>query len=179
MLIDFTQSDALQLQALYESCFPDNEKKPWEFMLQKQQEQKMELLSVVEDDQVTALCFLAFHDQYVLLDYLAVHPAHRNQKLGSKIVKELLERYPDKKLVVEIEDTYQIHPEQFDRIRRKKFYERCGLHAMNYRINLFGVDMQILCNDIITYEAYRQILLNAFGPYCDRYIKQLKDSVKA
>lgn len=154
------------IEALYLHAFPEIERKPFMEMLQKQDECTMELLSIEDDENAfLGLAILAYDKDIALLDYFAISDEIRGQGIGSKAICCLQERFKDRRLILEIEST-KVHCNDPDmRIHRKNFYLRNGLHTMNFDVNLFGVEMEILSNaDHLTYEEYIDVYKNACHP---------------
>lgn len=168
-LIEVNASNQAQTIALYEESFPDNERKRWETMEACVSKGTMKMYVIEKQNEVIALAFVILDDAYLLLDYLAVAKAYQNQGIGSQILHSLAQSYPHLGLLVEIED-YDVYQEPIMK-KREAFYLRNGFQVMDYRIILFGVAMKILTNKAITFSRYKQILLQTFGPYCEKYVQ--------
>lgn len=151
-----------QIKQLYIEAFPKSERKPWELLLQKQQEGTMELLSIEEDGNFLGLAIFAFDKDLALLDYFAISDSQRGQGVGSKAIRMLQNHYHEKRFLLEIEST-KVDAENITiRKSRKDFYLRNGLHVINFDVNLFGVEMEILANcSKLNFEEYRDIYRNA------------------
>ncbi len=147
------------MYCLYHKAFPRSEKKPFGMMLQKRKTGTMELMTVEDDSgEFLGLVITILHKDIVLLDYLAISPAHRGKGTGSEVLKLLNCRYPGKRLLLEIEDPEEPCDNRNDRLRRKAFYLRNGLTVQNYKVWLFGIKMLILTNGTtVNYEEYHEI----------------------
>lgn len=167
-LVEINQANEAQAKALYESSFPDNERKPWHIMVACVKKKSMKMYVMMKDDQVIALAFIVLYYPYLLLDYLAIDKIFQNQGIGSQILKWLIEKYPEHALFVEIED-YDVYQEAI-MLKRKNFYLKNGLQVMPFHMILFNVYMQILCTKTITFDDYRNLLIQVFGPYCEKNV---------
>ena len=152
------------IEDLYLQAFPKSERTPFSLMLQKQAEGTMELLSIEENNRFLGLAIFAYDKDIALLDYFAISEKFRGQGIGSRAIKALQTIYAGKRFVLEIETT-KIPCEDLEmREHRKAFYLRNGLHTMNFDVNLFGVEMEILSNaEYLTYEEYLDVYKNACG----------------
>ena len=58
------------------------------------------------------------------------------------------------------------------RLRRKAFYQRWGMEAMDFRVLLFGVEMELLVyRDRVEFDEYHEILEHVLSPgYGDRVV---------
>lgn len=168
-LIEVNAFNQAQAKALYIKSFPDNERKPWEIMEACVLKGTMKMYVVEKQAEVIALAFVILDDAYLLLDYLAVAKAYQNQGIGSQILHSLAQSYPHLGLLVEIED-YDVYQEPIMK-KREAFYLRNHFQVNDLHIILFGVAMILLSTKPITFEIYKNILLQTLGPYCDQYVQ--------
>lgn len=176
-----TEEQMKNVRELYDIAFPKEERKPFSLILQKRDEGVTEILAI-EDETGTfyGLVITILYKDIVLLDYFAIAEARRGGGVGSEILRLLQERCEGRRLLLEIEDTtrlpgieetevrvncvrsdvseQQLSPEDRQKIRRKAFYLRNRMRPMNYRVELFGVDMEILTYPApVAYEEYHEI----------------------
>lgn len=152
------------IEALYLRAFPKSERKPFSLMLQKQAEGTMELLSIEEENRFLGLAIFAHDKDIALLDYFAISEDFRGQGIGSRAIKALQKIYTGKRFVLEIETTKKSCKDLEMREHRKNFYLRNGLHTMDFDVNLFGVEMEVLSNaDHLNFEEYLDVYKNACG----------------
>ena len=164
-IIKATDETRLKLiEDLYLRAFPKAERKPFSLMVQKQQEGTMELLSIEEDKKFLGLAIFAHDKDIALLDYFAITDELRGQGIGSRAIKALQKIYAGKRFVLEIETTKKPCDDLEMREHRKGFYLRNGLHTMDFDVNLFGVEMEVLSNaDYLNFEEYLDVYKNACG----------------
>ena len=152
------------IESLYLRAFPKSERKPFSLMLQKQAEGTMELLSIEEENRFLGLAIFAHDKDIALLDYFAISEDFRGQGIGSRAIKALQKIYTGKRFVLEIETTKKSCKDLEMREHRKNFYLRNGLHTMDFDVNLFGVEMEVLSNaDHLSFEEYLDVYKNACG----------------
>ncbi|MCI8541994.1 hypothetical protein [Acetatifactor aquisgranensis] len=162
MLKDAVQGNQLEnVRKLYEASFPESEKKPFAFMLKKQKEGCFDILAI-EDEQgkFCGLAIMMLSGGLALLDYLAIEPDCQSGGIGSRTLGELCGCYGKERIVVEIESTAEENPvsSRSERLRRKAFYLRNGMVPMDFLVELFGVEMEVLTfGSEITFEQYYAI----------------------
>ena len=170
------------IEELYLRAFPLAERKPFQMMVKKQSEGTMEILSIEEENSFLGLAIFAYDKDIALLDYFAISDELRGQGVGSRAIKALQKIYSGKRFVLEIETTKKPYKDLEMRQHRKAFYLRNGLHTMDFDVNLFGVEMEILSNaDHLNYEEYLDVYKNACGlKYADKIhlIKQVESVEK-
>lgn len=124
-ILDFKElPDSMQdkVWVLYEGSFPGHERRSRNAQLAAlSDERAYSKIIVGEQDEIMALAFYWLHTDFVYVEFLAVNPAMRGQNIGTEAVEGLLEPYPGKLAILEIEP-----PEDDMTIRRRRFYERLG-----------------------------------------------------
>lgn len=162
------------IRALYESAFPKSEKKPFRMILKGRQKGSYEIFALEgEAGEFLGLAITMCCGELVLLDYFAIEPEHREKGVGSQALKALQQRYSGKKFLLEIESTVGLEEkgqntrddnsaigadEAARRLRRKAFYMRNGMAPMDFLVNLFGVEMELMTYECsVTFEEYHTI----------------------
>lgn len=174
-----TERQLANIRPLYEEAFPKSEKKPFEFILQKREQASFEILEIVDEAQeFCGLAIMMLYEALVLLDYFAIAPQCRGRGLGSQALKDLQERYAGKKFMLEVESTVGLdalpESEKHLRLRRKAFYLRNGMRPMDFQVDLFGVEMEILAyGEKVTFEEYYSILKSTVPPNLIHHVKLL------
>ena len=164
-IIKATDENRLKyIENLYLRAFPKLERKPFSLMVEKQREGTMELLSMEEDGRFLGLAIFAYDKDIALLDYFAVTEELRGQGIGSRAIKALQKIHTGKRFVLEIETTKKPCKDLEMREHRKAFYLRNGLHTMNFDVDLFGVEMEVLSNaEVLNFDEYLDVYKNACG----------------
>ena len=164
-IVKATDEKRLKLiEDLYMRAFPKSERKPFKLMVQKQAEGTMELLSIEEENAFLGLAIFAHDKDIALLDYFAISDHMRGQGIGSRAIKALQKIYAGKRFVLEIETTKKPSDDLVMREHRKGFYLRNGLHTMDFDVNLFGVEMEVLSNgEHLNFDEYLDVYKNACG----------------
>lgn len=86
----------------------------------------------------------AVNRKMIFIMFLAVDESLRTKGYGSAILKEIKNRYPDKKIMVSIEPCNDSAPDIEVRKRRKAFYRKNGYSETGYMIKLSGVVQEIM-----------------------------------
>ena len=133
----------------------------------------MEILSIEnEKGEFLGLAIFILHRDIVLLDYFAILENKRGMGVGREALAAIFNRYEGKRVMLEIERTDIPCENQEDRRRRKRFYLSCGMGQMDYLVDLFGVDMEILTKDCtVSYPEYHEIFEAVFSPTFAKNVK--------
>ncbi|MCI8455055.1 MAG: GNAT family N-acetyltransferase [Lachnospiraceae bacterium] len=164
-----------RVETLYLSAFPQNERKPYELMVKKQEEGFVDIFSLEEDNAFVGLAILVKKGDLVLLDYFAIDDKKRGGGYGSRALASIFSYYKGKRLILEIESTLKESENHKERIRRKAFYLRNGLTELSCSVLLFGVEMELLSNgQEVSFDEYQGIYAAAFGPRSFEFVRRLK-----
>ena len=153
------------IRSLYESAFPPDERMPFERVLQKRDAGVMHLLSVESDDgELLGFVNITTCLDVLALNYFAILPGKRGRGYGTEVIGALKKRYPDRSIVIDIEDDEVECDNLEQRRRRRSFYERLGFSSMPYHLKIFGVPSIIMSSGReYTLEEYKEIFAQVFS----------------
>ena len=163
------------IRSLYESAFPPDERMPFERVLQKRDAGVMHLLSV-ESDNGELLGFVNITTclDVLALNYFAILPEKQGRGYGTEVIGALKKRYPDRSIVIDIEDDEVECDNAEQRKRRRSFYERLGFFAMPYRLYIFGVPSIIMSSGrTYSFEEYCEIFSFVFSAWAVNRVKRI------
>lgn len=169
------QKQLKNVRKLYESAFPKEEKKPFDLLLEKQEQGVIEIFSAEDSDgRFYGLVIVVYHKDLVLLDYFAITDDFRGSGIGSEIFKNLKNKYKNKRFFIEIENTKIPSKNYEERIRRKNFYTKLGMKNVDFGVNLLGVEMEVMCaSGSINYYEYFKLYDEIFGENISKNIHKL------
>ncbi len=161
-----------QMYALYQKAFPASEKKPFSMILKMHRKGNSDVWRFVREGKFAGLIITINGPELILLDYLAVDAAQRGTGIGSEILQQMRQHYAGKGVFLEIESVYEEADNLADRIRRKHFYEKCGMESMDLFVWLFGVKMELMsfgCK--LTYPQYRDFYRDNYNQWAADHIQ--------
>ena len=165
---DIKKSRIEEIRLLYENSFPPDERMPFDMLLKKTQVGNMKLYSVETANGEflgMATLTLCVYDSAVL-SYFAIVPEKQGRGYGSECIRALIKKYPNRSIVIDIEDDKVCADNTEQRVRRKEFYTRLGFSIMPYRLKIFGVPSLILSSSrTYSYEEYRVIFEQTFSKF--------------
>lgn len=126
--VDDSYPEWSEIWRLYESSFPECERRSFVAHSAAMQDSEFVALAVKDDTGAqVALLFYWHYDDTVYIEHLAVAEGMRGRKIGSQLMSEFLETVSGKTVVLEIDP-----PLDEISCRRKRFYERLGFKACPY-----------------------------------------------
>lgn len=173
-IVDPTTKEQLtQMRRLYNRAFPKAERKPFS-MLMKLQGEGMHCIE--NNGEFCGLVIMMLYRDIALLDYFAISENARNHGIGSQVLKQIIEKYSDRRFMLEIESARYGGSDYETRLSRKEFYIRGGLTPEEYEVMLFGVRMEIMTyNCRISYEEYHSMYENVLPKSLSKRIKKVED----
>lgn len=150
---------------LYMTAFPKEERKPFPLMLDKCQEGSMEMLAIEDDNhEFLGLAIFVLYEDMALLDYFAIAEHKRGCGIGTKALILLQKYYKGKRFFLEIEDATVESDNKEERIQRRAFYLKNGMEVMAFRVDLFGVIMEVLTYEtILLPKEYMRLYTGVFS----------------
>lgn len=161
-----------KVYSLYMEAFPEIERKPFSLMEKLAAAGRMEILAVAEKGEFLGLVIHMISDTAVILDYFAIDGGRRGAGTGSACLQLLLERFRDRKYILEIEMQDEKADNAEERKRRKAFYLKNGLRETGIFVNVYGTDFELLTPaGKLSYGEYTGVLYSVLG---EERVKSLK-----
>jgi len=159
---------------LYESAFPDYEKKPFWLIRLKNKQGRADVWYLEEAGQFIGLGITMSAPGLMLLDYFAIDENLRGKGYGSKALKALQEQYADRHFFLEIESVYDECDNTEERIHRKQFYLKNGMTEMKIMANLFGTNMEVLGHGCrLDFATYSSVYKYTYGKRVMRNVREV------
>lgn len=162
-----------RLYRLYCEAFPSYERKPFSLIRSMQRKGKSDVWYFEKEGSFAGLVFTINSNNVILIDYLAIDANKRGEGIGSEIITQLRDYYPDKGIFVEIESVFDKCENIDERMRRKQFYLNNDMIPMKVMVVLFGVEMELLgFNCCLTYDEYYSFYKDNYGDFAAKNIKK-------
>lgn len=155
-----------QVKRLYTASFPKAEQAPLFYLYYKAKRGVAQFSAVMDGEKFVGLTYAIPFESSVLLMFLAVDDAARDQGYGSQILAALRKRYPHKRIFLTIEVVDQAAANYKQRLRRKAFYQRNQFESAGFTVREGGVLYEVLsCGGAIRKEEYRKNMEKLFGRF--------------
>lgn len=158
---------------LYQKAFPKSEKKPFRLIVKMFRKGTSDVWRFTREGKFAGIIITINGGEHILLDYLAVAESRRGTGVGTEILSLMRSHYAGKGVFLEIESVYEDcdNPEQ--RIRRKHFYEKCGMTSMEVFVWLFGVKMELMGFDCrLSFEEYHEFYRSNYNQWAADHIQK-------
>ncbi len=153
------------LGRLYRRTFPKGERVPYWLMRRRALQGRAEFLGIHQDGTLVGMAYILQKGDLVYLFYLAIDERFRGRSHGTKALGLILERYSGKRLFLVVEDWEESCGDTDLRLRRRGFYERCGLHYLHCKESDPGGTFDLMgTSDAIEPSEYMDLMLSWTGP---------------
>ncbi|HBZ88231.1 MAG TPA: hypothetical protein DEO81_02460, partial [Erysipelotrichaceae bacterium] len=142
---------------LYHSCFPPEEKLPFDQLMNLSARGDVEFLAYYDHQMFVGFTFSIIGPQSVFVLYFAVNQKLRNKGYGSEILKLLKERY-EKAINLNIEALDPSSSNINERLRRYVFYKKNGFMNTHYKLLLAHGEYAILSTPGFDMESYKKTI---------------------
>lgn len=162
-----------EVYVLYRKSFPKSEKKPFAMIRSMHKKGKTDVWRFERNGGFAGIIITINGKENILLDYLAVDEKQRGTGIGSEILKCMKKHYAGKGVFLEIESVYEDCENKAERLRRKHFYEKCGMESMDVFIWLFGVKMELMsfgCK--MSFEEYHAFYRDNYNQWAADHIQR-------
>ncbi len=134
-----------QVKRLYKTAFPFYERSPFWLLMKRRDNGRDTFYAITENDEFLGLAYTIKKEKFVYLFFFAVTEEKRCLGYGAKILNEIRALYPNKTIILAIEDTEDKSAKNYaERIRRLKFYERNGFRRLFLKFDEIGVVYELL-----------------------------------
>ncbi|MBR7161184.1 MAG: GNAT family N-acetyltransferase [Clostridia bacterium] len=183
-----TAGEWKNMYRLYKEAFPRAERKPFLIFLSTWRKGKTDVWyaeETIHTKSGTRKRFLGFAttlngENDILLDYLAVKKSARCRGIGSRILKTLVSAYIGKGFFVEIESVYENGARNLsERMRRRNFYVKNGLHALNVVADVSGIQMELLGRDMVMdFQGYNDFYKHNYSAFAAKNVTRINPPEK-
>lgn len=170
-----------QIREIYLEAFPKRERKPYFALRRAVRKKKAVIMTAAEGSQLLGFAALIPYQDMVMVDYLAVSSKIRSKGTGSFMLEQVRARFPDKKIVLLIEQLDDSAENRLQRIARRRFYLKNGFASSGIFITGAGGNMEVLsCGGTLSPEEYLSLQEYALGKVFFRLSKiRIADSACA
>lgn len=137
--------DLDKVAALAMEAFPPEEYLSPSKLIEMSKEDGFDFLALYDDDTFVGFIAVRTYKRLSYLFFLAINSSLRSGGYGSKAIKTLLELYPDKQQIVDMEMIDETAKNNNQRVKRRSFYLRNGYLPTGHFLSYLGVDYEILC----------------------------------
>lgn len=139
--------DLDKISSLAIEAFPPEEYLAPSKLIEMAKEDNFDFYALYDGDTFVGFFAIQTYKQLSYLFFLAIDSKLRSGGYGTKAIQTLVELYPNKQQVVDMEMVDENAKNNNQRVKRRSFYLRNGYLPTGYFLSYLGVDYEILCMD--------------------------------
>lgn len=137
--------DLDKIAALAIEAFPPEEYLSPSKLIEMAEEDCFDFYALYDGETFVGFIAIRTYKQLSYLFFLAIDSSLRSSGYGSKAIKTLLELYPGKQQIVDMEMVDETAKNNNQRVKRRSFYLCNGYLPTGHFLSYLGVDYEILC----------------------------------
>ena len=158
------QDDLTDIKRLYERSFPENERIPFRFLLNKYQKDAL-FYAAYQDKKLVGLYHVFLSEELIYLSYICVDVPYQNKGAGTAILQHVHETCAGRLIVVDIEEVCKEDENYDDEVRRRDFYIRNGYQSTGVFYHFYDVDYELLSyGGEVSRQMWIDMTLKIWGP---------------
>lgn len=160
-----------QMEYIYETEFPPAERvATMRQMIEAAEEKNLNIRSIWDGEKAVGFNILINREGWNYLLFFGIDKNCQGAGYGGRVMQAIAKDFEDKTLVFAIEQLDPDAPNATQRVRRKNFYLKNGMHDTGIRRNLSGCDFEMMSNkQTVSPEVAEQITA---------YFKTMEESMK-
>lgn len=126
------QSEFAKVKELYYGSFPKNERIPMNLLMWKAKRAFVDFLVIYDEEEYIGFTYLITHKNLTYVLYIAIDGNARSKGYGGRALAKIKEKYPDNRIILNIEVVDETADNYAQRATRRKFYVRNGYEGSTY-----------------------------------------------
>ena len=164
-------SDCLRLRRLYLTAFPAEERAPFWMLRHRRSRETVDFWSIYADGTWAGELYIVHDGKLSYIFYFAVDDRQRGHGIGSLTLLALRRMYPDHRICLAIEQLDPDAPNYAERVRRKRFYERCGYVDLHSKVQEGSVVYLLLgTGGAVQAKEYAHLMQRYMGEAAMRHV---------
>ena len=135
MTINFKKVDHQnkdEIKKIYTDLFPLDEMFPYDLLIEISNDTDHLFFALYEDEALIGMNYLILEKDLLYVLYLAIGKNNQSKGYGKSVIQEILRKYPQKRIFLNIEEVDSKYENYNQRAKRKSFYQSLGFVSQNY-----------------------------------------------
>lgn len=127
-----THSELAKVKELYYGSFPKNERIPMNLLLWKAKRDFVDFLVIYDERKYIGFTYLITDKDLTYVLYIAIDGDARSKGYGGRALAQIKEKYPNNRVILNIEVIDETASNYAQRVTRRKFYTRNGYESSTF-----------------------------------------------
>ena len=161
-----------KIKELFYKSFPKNERMPLWFLLKRAKMDFVDFIAIYDNNVFVGFTYLITNRNLTFVLYLAINDKIRSKGYGRRVLSQIKEKYPNNRIILNIEVVDETASNYEHRVKRKMFYIRNGYQNSNFIVKDHGglYELMIYGSDV-TKEEYYDLIKRFTGSMLFLFVK--------
>lgn len=148
-----------QIEDLAKETFPPEEYLSPHKLLDMSKENNFDFYAIIDKQEFIGFAAIQIYKDLCYLFFLAIDKKHRANGYGSKTIKLIKEKYPDKNQIVDFE-MLDVNAKNYEqRLKRRSFYLNNGYKETGLFLSYLGVDFEVFSmNNDFDEDSFKELM---------------------
>ncbi|KYG95025.1 GNAT family N-acetyltransferase [Paenibacillus jamilae] len=134
-----------EIKKIYDDSFPKEEMIPYNKLVEISNDTDHLFYGIYDDYTLVGMNYLIVKNDMLYILYLAISKAYQNKGYGKAVVNEIINKYSNYRICLNIEEVNPKFLNNNQRIKRKSFYQLLGFESQDYLFsNYEGVTFETM-----------------------------------
>ena len=162
-----------KIKKIYFEAFPKEERIPLYFLKLKSKKENIDFLNIYDEETWIGFIYIVSYKDISFISFLAIDKSFRGKGYGSKVLKNIIEKYKNNRIILNIEEIDVNADNYMQRLKRKKFYEKNGFKDNNLKIKEVKIMYEMMYyKDKVSRNEYDKIMEYFLGKFIYYFIKE-------
>lgn len=121
-----------KVEELYYESFPENERIPMSLLMRKVKQNFVDFLVLYDESKFVGFTYLITHKNLTYVLYIAIAGNVRSKGYGGRALAQIKEKFPNNRIILNIEVIDETASNYEQRVTRRKFYTRNGYESSTF-----------------------------------------------
>lgn len=132
------------VKSLYHHAFPADERAPFWLLMRRSKCENVDFLEIYDGEIWVGLLYIIHDADLSYVFYFAIRDGLRGKGYGSATLAAVKQRYAGRRVFLAIEQLDPAAENYMERVKRKQFYQRCGLRELDCQLREASVVYDLL-----------------------------------
>jgi GNAT superfamily N-acetyltransferase len=125
-------SEFAKVKELYYGSFPENERIPMNLLMWKAKQNFVDFLLLYDEEKFVGFTYLITNEDLTYVLYIAIDSSVRSKGYGGHALAKIKDKYPNNRIILNIEVSDEKASNYEQRVTRRKFYTRNGYEGSSF-----------------------------------------------
>jgi GNAT superfamily N-acetyltransferase len=162
-----------KIKSLYYNAFPIHERTPLFILLRKRKLKNVAFYCIYNYQEWIGFIYLIHNKNLLLIQYFAINDNFRSKGYGEEVISKIKNMYNGYRIILGIEKNDSKSKNDEQRIKRKRFYKKCGFRESGYIVKQHVPMELLIIGETVTPKEVFELFQNYVGNILSFLLKNI------